>query len=105
MGKVYRGHGRRDRNHNEITALFIAMGCTVLDLGDVGGGCPDLMIGIVGFNVLVEVKAGEKSTYTPAQHRFNAEWRGQRVTVRSSADAVNLVASVRKAARGGTPAS
>ena len=67
--------------------------CDVLDLYQVGGGCPDLLCSIYGVNVLVEIKRDEKARYTAAQDSFNARWRGPRATVRDMAGVVNLIAA------------
>ena len=88
---------RQDANHQEIKRAFEALGCSVLDLYAVGGGCPDLLIGRLGVNVLVEVKT-EAGDYTPAQLEFNATWRGRRETVRNLSDVEAVVKSMREKA-------
>jgi len=65
----------------------------VLDLYQVGGGCPDLLCSIYGVNVLVEIKNGDKAPYTEAQDVFNQRWRGPRATVRDVGGVVNLIAA------------
>ena len=89
---------RKDANHKTIMAAFSDHpACDVLDLYQVGGGCPDLLVAIQGAhgstNVLVEIKNGDKATYTAAQDAFNARWRGPRETVRDMAGVVNLIAA------------
>lgn len=88
-------HGRRDANHQELKDVFTALGCSVADTADVGNGFPDLVVGIAGANLLVEVKtiSGE---HTPDQVRFYGEWRGNHYTVRSPNQVIELVRSVRK---------
>ncbi len=92
-------HGRRDANHQEVKDTFIRLGCSVHDTADVGNGFPDLVVGIAGANLLVEVKT-QTGDHTPEQVRFYDEWRGSHYTVRSTEQAVQLVQSVRKELRG-----
>ena len=70
-------HGRRDRNHVEIREGLRQCGFAVLDLGDVGSGCPDLLVCSQSGNMtLVEVKMpGER--LTEAERLFFATWPGQ----------------------------
>jgi hypothetical protein len=48
--------GPRDKNQKEITTALEKIGATVEDLGAVGDGCPDLLVGFRGGNYLIEVK-------------------------------------------------
>lgn len=91
-------HGRRDANHQEVKDTFTALGCSVADTADVGGGFPDLVVGIAGVTTLVEVKT-LTGDHTPEQERFYAEWRGSHYTVRSREQVIDLVQSVRKGIR------
>ncbi len=76
---------RVDANHAAIVAALRAAGCSVLDLSAVGGGCPDLAVGVAGRTVLIEVKDGAKPpsarALTPHQVRWHADWRGGPVAV------------------------
>ena len=81
---------RRDNNQKEIVAVFEKMGATVFLLDQVGGGCPDLLVGVNGVNLLVEVKNG-KRTLTPDQYTFFETWRGQKIIVRTIEEAIMLV--------------
>ena len=49
-------HGRRDANQAEIVKALESVGASVLDLADVGRGCPDLLVGYAGREWLIEVK-------------------------------------------------
>lgn len=86
---------RKDRNHPEIVRAFRELNCSVLDLGQIGGGCPDLLVGVRGRNLLVEVKDGEaipsKRKLTPDQEEFFATWRGSKVVVETVDDVVTMV--------------
>jgi hypothetical protein len=84
-----------DRNHSEIAGAFVAMGCSVRSLAAVGGGMPDLIVGMPGINMLVEVKDGEKPPsarkLTDDQAKFHAEWRGPVATVKDLAGVETVV--------------
>ena len=78
-----RHRARIDANHSEIRAALRKLGCEVLDLASVGGGCPDLLVFVrtgrrAGSLHLIEVKDGSKSAsrqgLTPAQVQFHATW-------------------------------
>lgn len=74
-----------DANQAAIVAAFRALGASVLHLHTVGAGCPDLLVGIRGVNVLVELKDGSKPPsarrLTPLEEQFCASWRGRQVVV------------------------
>jgi Holliday junction resolvase len=88
-----------DRNHPEIVNAFQGRGCSVQTLGQVGDGCPDLLVGVAGMNLLVEVKsypAGTvKGDLSEDQAAWHSAWRGQACVVRSLEDVGRLVQSVR----------
>jgi len=92
---------RTDRNHSEIAAAFAAMGCSVHSLAAVGQGVPDLLIGVAGRTLLIEVKDGSKSPsrrkLTAEQQHFKATWRGQLFYVDSVEDVPTIVNAMRKA--------
>lgn len=87
-----------DANQAEIVEALRAVGCSVQDLSSVGQGVTDLLIGCSGVNLLIEVKTTE-GTYTPAQIKWHAAWRGQRSTVRSIDEALALVEAIRSQTR------
>lgn len=90
-----RKYGRRDASHAARKADFEALGCSVHDTADVGDGFPDLVVGVSGRNVLVEVKEDD-GTLTPDQVAFHRDWRGAPpVVVRSQDDVIALVNRVR----------
>lgn len=96
---------RVDANHGDIVAALKAIGCSVCDLSAVGGGCPDLLVGIgqpgegKGGLVLIEVKDGSKpesrQKLTPEQAIFRSEWRGPLFVVNSVASAISVVNRMR----------
>lgn len=74
-----------DANQTAVVEAFRAAGASVLHLHTVGGGCPDLLVGLAGVDIQVEVKDGRKPPsarrLTPAEARHHATWRGRRVEV------------------------
>ena len=90
---------RVDANHAGIAALLAQLGCSVQDLSGVGEGCPDLLVGVAGQNILIEIKDGDKPMsrrgFTPAQKLWHASWRGRAHRVESAEQALDLVAYYR----------
>ena len=84
---------RVDSNQPEIVATLRGMGCTVQHLHAVGKGVPDLLVGMRGVNVLVEVKT-DGNQLNELQEEWHEAWRGQAVIVRTSEQAAELVQSV-----------
>jgi Holliday junction resolvase len=79
---------RRDANHAAIVDALRNLGCSVTDLGSVGKGVPDLLVGYDGKTVLIEVKnparktRGDNAAKTlERQQRFREIWRGSPVHV------------------------
>jgi len=70
-----------DRNQSAIIKALRQMGATVQPLHAVGAGCPDLLVGFRGENVLIEVKDGDKSpsrrVLTEDQVVWHRGWCGQ----------------------------
>ena len=70
-----------DRNQAEIVDALRKAGATVQPLHTVGAGCPDLLVGYRGRNILIEVKdwRAHKSdrVLNPAQKEWHAGWKGQ----------------------------
>ena len=87
-------HGRRDANHHEIIAALRQAGCSILDLADVGHGCPDLLIGYAGRDWLIEVKT-ERGELTSDEVRFMQTWHGH-VAVVNSVEAALAVIGIRE---------
>lgn len=101
MPRVAGGHRncRRDDNHNDVVGWYEQAGCSVIDLSDVGGGVPDLLIGCAGEDGLAEVKTAD-GELSASQKRFNRDYRGRKPwTVRTLDDVLAHVAFLRKRAR------
>lgn len=88
-------HGRTDANQSEIVAALRRIGASVTIISDVGGGCPDLLVGLRAVNFLFEVKDGaqppSKRQLTPEEKDWYETWRGQVSIVYSPVDAVETL--------------
>ncbi len=85
-----------DGNQAEVVAALRKVGCTVQSLATVGNGCPDLVVGLRGRNVLIEVKPGY--AYDKRQRQLNAResawhqaWAGEVHTVLCPEDALRVM--------------
>lgn len=85
---MYHTH-RKDGNHNAIKKAFELHGFTCAETHNVGAGVPDLIVAKDGITVLVEIKIGEKATFTPAQVEFWARWKGALLRVDGLEDVHN----------------
>lgn len=81
---------RVDTNQAEIVAALREVGASVQPLHQVGGGCPDLLCGIAGHNVLIEVKSDD-GMLTPEQVVWHTSWAGQVAVCRSIDEALIAV--------------
>ena len=81
---------RVDRNQEEIVAALRGIGCSVLHLHTVGHGCPDILVGKFGRNILIEIKA-EDGELTEDERKFFERWYGQVTIVRTVEDALRLL--------------
>ncbi|MCY7277677.1 MAG: hypothetical protein LH702_29055 [Phormidesmis sp. CAN_BIN44] len=90
---------RTDSNQTEIVAILRSLGCSVQPLHTVGSGCPDLLIGIDGQNLLLEVKDGSKPPsarrLTSDQQVWHTNWGGQAAIVQSLEDAIAIVSQLK----------
>ena len=84
-----------DANQAVIVDALRDMGCTVQLLHKVGQGCPDLLVGFRGANLLIEVKDGKKPPSArklrPAQVEWHAGWKGQVAVAESVDDALRII--------------
>ena len=88
-----------DANQKEIVEFFRDEGATVAVTSMVGAGFPDLVIGYMGRNILVEIKDGKKP---PSKKRLRDEqlaffnsWGGDCVVVESCDGAQILLDEIR----------
>ena len=89
---------RADANQAEIVKALRDIGATVQHLHTLGHGCPDLLVGIRGVNLLLEVKDGNKpqsrQSLTDDEREWHEAWRGQVCIINSVDQAVMLVNSL-----------
>lgn len=81
---------RIDNNHADIVASLRVIGCSVLSLAGNANGCPDILVGWRGKNLLLEIK-GPKGSLTPDQVIWRDQWRGQSAVVTSLEEAVKVL--------------
>lgn len=90
-----------DANQAEIVRALRAAGCTVQVLSSVGSGCPDVLVGRAGVNLLLEIKDGakvpSKQALTPVQVEWHATWAGQVVIVKTVEQALFVVGLLKAA--------
>lgn len=89
-----------DANQAEIVRALRGVGCSVTLLHQVGGGCPDLLVGRDKTTFLIEVKDG--SAKDPRQRELHASqrewwdtWRGAMPVVVTNVDEALGVVGVR----------
>ena len=84
-----------DQNQPEIVAALRKIGATVQPLHGVGAGCPDILVGYRGRNLLVEIKDGSKPPsarkLTPDQVEWHINWRGQVAVADSIGAAIAII--------------
>ena len=84
-----------DENQPEVVKALRAAGASVQPLHAVGQGCPDLLVGFRGKNLLFEVKDGAKAPsakrLTDDQSEWHAEWRGNVFFVETAEEAIRLL--------------
>jgi len=81
----------RDANHTKVVGWYTDLGIGVVDLADVGKGCPDLMVHAFGLADLVEIKI-EGGKMKESQEEFMKEWHGPLLwLVRGMPDVVDHV--------------
>jgi len=89
---VRNAHDNRvDDNQGEIVKALKKIGVKPISLGCVGDGCPDLLCGYKGLNILIEVKNPE--TYgrlNTKQEKWHKTWPGQRAVVTNPDEALAL---------------
>jgi len=80
---------RVDKNQAEIVTALRKLGFSVLHLHEVGRGCPDILVGKNGVNLLVEIKSTQKASFTEAEIRFASEWDGSVIAAYRVQDILN----------------
>jgi hypothetical protein len=86
---------RVDVNQKHIVNCLRKEGYTVQHLHNVGEGCPDILVGYKGLNILMEIKDGRKPEserkLTAQQVIFHKMWKGQVEVVISPEQAILAV--------------
>lgn len=91
---------RIDPNQPAIVKALRARGASVQSLGSVGAGCPDLLVGFKGINLIMEVKDPDSDApagrnhplkLNPAQVDWFETWNGSAKVVMSVEDAMNML--------------
>ncbi len=73
---------RIDQNQPEIVSALEAVGCQVMDLSSIGGGCPDLLVSFRDTLYLLEVKNPQtRGKLNKLQHAWHEKWQGRPVAV------------------------
>jgi hypothetical protein len=94
--KATMGNRKRiDTNQPIIVEALRQAGASVQHLHFVGQGCPDILIGYRGKNLLAEIKDGSKQPsrrkLTEDEAVWHSAWRGQVAVIESVDDALNLI--------------
>lgn len=85
---------RVDANQAEIVSALRKAGATVELLHAVGGGCPDILAGYLGRNLLMEIK-GPGGRLNEIEHEWHLWWRGQVVVVYTAEEALRIIGALR----------
>ena len=90
-----RRRSRVDANQKSIMGALKRVGASITVLSNVGGGCPDLLVGHRGVNYALEIKDGSKPpserVLTPDQVEWHRDWIGQKQVVKSEAEALEAI--------------
>lgn len=94
-----RKRGRTDGNQTEIVKVFRSMGCSVAITSGLGGGFPDIVVGVCGVNLLIEIKDGSapasQQKLTSDEKEWHNGWKGIVHIVSSEDDAIGLINNIR----------
>ena len=86
--------GRTDATQSDIVAALKAVGASVLNLYQVGGGCFDILVGYQGQDYPMEVKT-DIGRVSSIQKEWHENWRGRPVTVvRCPDDALRCIGAI-----------
>lgn len=89
---------RKDINQKQIIEALNKLGASVINLSNVGGGVPDIIVGFRGLTIPIEIKNdsnwyGKKGLST-SQKTFRASWRGGEIyTANTIDDIINILQS------------
>ena len=90
--------GRVDGNQRDIVTALRKAGCSVFITSSIGGGFPDIVVGVDGVNWLIEIKDGSLSPsrrkLTHDEETFHLWWNGLVETVESVDEALELILGI-----------
>lgn len=88
---------RKDRNHNEIAALFVSLGWSVWDTSQLKNSA-DMVVARCGITIVVEVKDGllapSARKLTPGEQKFKDSWKGAYEIVEFPGDVLRISAAL-----------
>jgi hypothetical protein len=86
---------RVDDNQAEIVAALRAIGASVQPLHTIGQGCPDILVGLSGRNVLFELKnpnqVPSKRKLTDDEAIWFGNWRGEAYVIETADEAISIL--------------
>lgn len=83
-----------DANQKDIVSALRIAGYTVELLHRVGGGCPDILVGVnKKWNLLMEIKILD-GDLNDKQIEWHANWTGQVCVIRTAKEAVDYIVSI-----------
>lgn len=93
-------YGKIDLIQHEIVQGLRTIGCSVQLLSSVGGGCPDILVGVAGAkggrrNILMEIKS-KGGKVSAVQTLWMDQWRGQVSVVYSLDQALEIISKAKK---------
>ena len=95
-------NAKADRTQPEIVKALRQVGATVQHLHTIGKGCPDILVGIRGINVVMEIKDGtlspSKRVLTDDEKDWHESWRGQVCIVNSVDEALTAIGAIKELA-------
>jgi Holliday junction resolvase len=93
-----RRHPNLDSNQPDIVKALRQAGASVTSLASVGGGVPDILVGIRDVTTVMEIKDGEKPPskrkLTEDEVKWHNEWRGSKHIVESVDQALAVLATL-----------
>lgn len=91
---------RVDKNQPEIVAEFRRLGCSVECTHFYADGFPDILVGVAGMNLLVEIKNGAKPPsqrkLTRFQDWWHMTWQGRVIIVETIEQVREIVGRARE---------
>ena len=94
---------RIDANQNEIVAALRGIpGCKVAITSALGHGFPDIVVGWMSNNYLIEIKDSDKPPskrrLTPDEKKFHEQWAGQIDIAETFEDCLRIIGVANEAA-------